>query len=107
MQTPRALIAAQRRKLSSHLEGLQEGNPDSVHDARVVSRRLRELLPLCFDAEQVCEGIRSLGRALGQVRECDVEIQLLNALERMSLRPRCSPSDGSPSPVPGSGTCVA
>lgn len=77
--TPRILLEAERDALEKHLEGIRNADPESVHDARVASRRLRELLPLCLDQRDERHGkVRDLGRRLGMVRDCDVEIDLLN-----------------------------
>ena len=80
--TPRILLAAQRDALEQHFGGIRNADPEAVHDARVASRRMRELLPLCVDQrdERYAE-VRELGRRLGQVRDCDVEIGLLNEFE--------------------------
>ena len=80
--TPRILLAAQRDALEEHFDGIRKADPVAVHDARVASRRMRELLPLCLDQrdERYAE-VRELGRRLGQVRDCDVEIDLLNEFE--------------------------
>jgi len=80
--TPRTLLAAQRDALEEHFDGIRNADPVAVHDARVASRRIRELLLLCLDQrdERYTE-VRELGRRLGQVRDCDVEIDLLHEFE--------------------------
>jgi len=77
--TPRTLLAAQRDALGKHLDGIRHADPESVHDARVASRKMRELLPLYVDQRDERYGeVRDLGRRLGMVRDCDVEIELLD-----------------------------
>ncbi len=77
--TPRTLLAAQRDALGKHLDGIRHADPESVHDARVASRKMRELLPLYLDQRDERYGeVRDLGRGLGMVRDCDVEIELLD-----------------------------
>jgi CHAD domain-containing protein len=69
-----------------HVPGVRDGAPESVHQARVGTRRLRELLPLALDgaapAAATGELIRSMGRSLGAVRELDSLIQLTADLAR-------------------------
>lgn len=80
----RALVAARAEDFFDQLPGIRDGQPDSVHDARVACRRLRELLPLLGDdraashAEHVLVGARD---QLGRVRDLDAMITLLNEKE--------------------------
>jgi CHAD domain-containing protein len=65
---------------------VRDGDPEGVHQARVATRRIRELLPLTAngrdaDAEAVAGGFRSVGRSLGRVRDADVQTALLRSLE--------------------------
>jgi CHAD domain-containing protein len=102
----RALTNEQIRELLGHLAGVRDGRPDSVHRARIATRRLRELLPLltAVDPRQVADTrdlLRKAGRALGRVRELDVMHSLLEqeelrlpavaaatAVARAALRPK-------------------
>jgi CHAD domain-containing protein len=66
------------------LQGLDEGDPHALHQARVASRRLREILPVLQLHPQL---VRRLGRRLrkvtqrlGAVRELDVLSQLVEEL---------------------------
>jgi CHAD domain-containing protein len=69
-------LRAFERQFPRALDGQAEG----VHQARVASRRLRELLPVVvrsFDDEDVRElrrDVRDITRALGPVRELDVAL---------------------------------
>jgi hypothetical protein len=60
-----SLISARADQFFALLPGVRDGLADSIHEARVASRRLRELLPLVGnrdeirDAEQVA---RTAGR---------------------------------------------
>jgi len=79
--SPAALTARQVEVLLSHLPGVRDGAVADVHDARVATRRLRELLPLAAaemraSTRKACELVRDAGRALGTVRELDVLISL-------------------------------
>ena len=82
---PAALAAQQIQILLSHLSGVRDGLPEDVHQARVSSRRLRELLPLAAGDttqpfKQMRELVRDTGRALGVVRELDTLMSLCDRL---------------------------
>ena len=79
--TPRVLIARQLDTLTARLPGVLDGDVDAVHEARVATRRLREVLPLMDGHERTTLALlRSAGRHLGRVRELDVMRGLLDAL---------------------------
>ena len=63
-----------------HLPGACDGDSTSVHQARIATRRLREVLPLMPDVEHVTDTVRAAGRQLGRVRELDVMSALLDSL---------------------------
>ena len=71
---------------SRHAAAALAGDADPLHDARVATRRLRELLPLC--AEEIAGGAaprarrraRRIGRAFGGVREIDVALSLVASM---------------------------
>ncbi len=76
------------RALLRHLRPTAEGAVEPLHQCRVATRRLRELLPLC-DAElgarsaaRARKRVGDLGGALGAVRELDVALGLVDELER-------------------------
>lgn len=76
------------RALLRRLRPTLEGGVEPLHQCRVATRRLRELLPLC-DAElaspiaaRARKRVRELGGALGPVRELDVALGLVDELER-------------------------
>ena len=76
------------RALLRHLRPTTEGAVEPLHQCRVATRRLRELLPLC-DAElgvriasRARKRVRQLGGALGAVRELDVALGLVDEVER-------------------------
>ncbi len=84
--SPRALAAAHLDTLFLHFAGVRDAQPDSVHQARVATRRLREVLPLLADGrtgeiEDTLSLVRSIGRQLGRVRELDVMHELLGREE--------------------------
>ena len=95
-RTPAALLDQQACLLSAQLEGLSDGCVESVHDARIVTRRIRELLALVpaipgrDDEADVAAGYKQLGQALGKVRDTDVQIALLRNLETHA--PQTAPS---------------
>jgi CHAD domain-containing protein len=81
--TPFTGFVNQIRILRSQLPAVRNGDPKGVHDARVASRRIRELLELveARHVEDIQKRIRKMGRALGRVRDVDVRIALLTRLE--------------------------
>lgn len=83
--SPTILTARQIDVLLSHLPGVRDADVDHVHDARVATRRLRELLPLAgvetgSSARKTSELVRDAGRALGTVRELDTLLVLCRDL---------------------------
>lgn len=82
---PDSILRARLDELSNLLPGVRDANVDAVHDARVVTRRLRELLPIrgASDSESAdaLEPLRLAGRAMGNVRELDVLHALLDDLD--------------------------
>jgi CHAD domain-containing protein len=95
-RTPGALLDHQAELLAAQLDGLNDGSVDAVHDARIMTRRIRELLALVppipgRDGESdVASGYKQLGRALGKVRDIDVQIGLVKQLEAHA--PQAAPS---------------
>jgi CHAD domain-containing protein len=85
--TPQALFHAQIHTLREVLPGILDGDGTSIHDARIATRRVRELLPLLGDAkrrkpiEDLQSRFKRLGRSLGRVRDADVILGLLASLE--------------------------
>jgi CHAD domain-containing protein len=81
------------RFISLEAKVLKGDDPDAIHDMRVASRRLQQVLDLIFPKPLPREGrrlrrkIRRCRRALGDVRNCDV---LLQQVERRLARRRSS-----------------
>ena len=72
------------RAVTRSLPAAQRGNADSLHQARVASRRLREALPIVAKGtrgRKLEREERRLTRALGPVRELDVALMMLDELE--------------------------
>jgi CHAD domain-containing protein len=82
---PRALFDEYRDTFFSQLPLVRDGNPDAIHEARIATRQLREILPLLpHDTKQMRASLdvaRTAGRALGRVRELDVLSSLLRKYE--------------------------
>ena len=84
---PVALLHDQVSVLESHLAAVRDGNEEGVHQARVATRRIRELLPLTTDwyrpdaVDALTDAFRQVGRSLGAVRDNDVQSALLRSLE--------------------------
>jgi len=89
-----ALLHSRARALKRHLPTAVAGDADGVHQARVASRRLREVVPVLATglksgkADKAGRKIRRLTRALGKVRELDVTMHLLDGLARSEDVPR-------------------
>jgi CHAD domain-containing protein len=72
---------------------LKGDDPDAIHDMRVASRRLQQVLDLIFpkpvprEARRLRRKIQRCRRALGDLRNCDV---LLQQVEGRLARKRCS-----------------
>jgi CHAD domain-containing protein len=83
--SPSELFIRQRlRAVTRSLPAAQRGNADSLHQARVASRRLREALPVVAKGtrgRKLERTMRRLTRALGPVRELDVALMMLDELE--------------------------
>jgi CHAD domain-containing protein len=85
--TPSSLFHTQSSALERALPAVLNGQADGIHDARIATRRIRELLPLVIgesgaDHDGLRTRFRRLGRSLGRVRDADVRLALLATLER-------------------------
>jgi CHAD domain-containing protein len=93
---PPVLLEQQVVLLSRQLPAVTNGDAEAVHDARIATRRIRELLPLTIEwrrrgtVDDLSKAFRRVGRALGSVRDADVRVQLLTHLE--SRIPTAAPS---------------
>ncbi len=69
--TPALLLDRQASALKTQLNGVYDGDVDAVHDARVATRRIRELLTLIpiipgrEGEEDITAGDKRIGQALG------------------------------------------
>lgn len=81
MTTLAALLKERARDLSRHVAAAIRGENRGVHQGRVASRRLRESLPVAGGpgaaVREARRSFRSVGRALGPVRELDVALDHL------------------------------
>jgi CHAD domain-containing protein len=81
------------RFVSLEAKVLKGDDPDAIHDMRVASRRLQQVLDLIFpkplprEARRLRRKIRRSRRSLGDVRNCDV---LLQQVQARLARQRCS-----------------
>jgi CHAD domain-containing protein len=86
-RTLASLLDEQTSVLRTQLAAVYDGVADAVHDSRVATRRIRELLALVpaipgRDGERdVASDYQKMGRALGKVRDIDVQIALISDLE--------------------------
>ena len=73
------------RFVSLEAKVLKGDDPDAIHDMRVASRRLQQVLDLIFpnplprEARRLRRKIRRCRRALGDVRNCDVLLEHVEA----------------------------
>jgi len=83
-----ALLAASLTQridaLAAHLPAAIAGDERGIHQARVATRRLREILPIVADTRsgrgrRLRRRLKRLTAALGPVRELDVALSLLNS----------------------------
>lgn len=86
--TPYGLFRTQIHTLRDTLPGVLDGAEGSIHDARIATRRIRELLPLLGDPKRrtpsdddLPSRFKRLGRSLGRVRDADARLALLGTLE--------------------------
>ena len=85
--TPHGLFRTQIHTLRDTLPGVLDGLEESIHDARIATRRIRELLPFLGDPkrrkpiEDLYSRFKRVGRSLGRVRDADVGVTLLATLE--------------------------
>jgi CHAD domain-containing protein len=81
----------QLRAFNKHLELAVQGEIEPLHQCRVATRRLREILPLCAmdvpraSTKRVGSQLRRVGRALGGVREIDVALEVVGELEQKQI----------------------
>jgi len=80
------LIRSQLDRFQRALHGVERGDTEAVHKARVATRRLRELLPLMpldsGTAHRLSRRLRTVTQRLGAVREFDVLINLVDELNQ-------------------------
>lgn len=95
--TPATLLDSQASAFRTQLSCVFDGEADAVHAARVATRRIRELLrvfqasPEDFrESADIAGAFAQIGRALGRVRDVDVRIALVKALETHT--PQAAPS---------------
>jgi len=85
--TPIDIFQEQIETIRSHHAGVLDGQRDSIHDARIATRRIREVLPLTHEwqrrdhADDLFSMVKRMGRSLGRVRDADSRIDLLRYLE--------------------------
>jgi CHAD domain-containing protein len=85
--TPFTIFRRQLSDFRSALPGLLDGSAVGIHDARVATRRIREVLPLthAWDRHHLVDDLQTafkrVGRSLGRVRDVDVRVDLLKYIE--------------------------
>src|SRR6476660_7751032 len=80
------LVTRRHDALRAQASDAHEGKVDAVHQARVASRRLREVVPVLgrglddVRLKPLRRDLRDLTRALGPVRELDVALGMVDEL---------------------------
>lgn len=88
--SPQLFVARNLGTLRSQWSGVHDGNIESVHEARVATRRIRAALPLLVQATPADRRLfKYIGRRLGRVRELDVAQGLLAEMERQFPSSAC------------------
>jgi CHAD domain-containing protein len=91
-----SLLDQQAFIFRTQLKDVYEGGVDGIHDARVATRRIRELLALVpvvpgrERKDDASHAYKKIGRALGDVRDIDVQLTLIQNLEDHA--PQSAPS---------------
>jgi CHAD domain-containing protein len=81
--TPAALIQRHLENALAQLPAVFDGDEESIHKARIATRRLREVLPLGGNhSSRAVDLVRDAGRHLGRVRELDAMQTLLASMSR-------------------------
>jgi CHAD domain-containing protein len=86
--TPLSLFHTQIETIRSCVPGVLDGEAGAIHDSRIATRRIRELLPLLTRRDQQLKRtddlhrrFKRLGQSLGRVRDADVRLALFASLE--------------------------
>ena len=85
--TPTTLLLRQIEKFQELLPAVRDGGSTAIHDARVATRRMRELVPLVVgglmpsDTERLDRTLRKATRRLGRARDMEVMLETLADLE--------------------------
>jgi CHAD domain-containing protein len=85
--TPLTIFQQQTEILRAQMPGLFSGSIEAVHDGRIVTRRIRAVLPLMHEwqrrdqAEDMLSFFQGMGRSLGRIRDADVRLELLRYFE--------------------------
>src|SRR5258706_9506602 len=81
--SPQLFVARNLNALRSQWSGVRDGEIESLHEARVATRRIRAALPLLVQATPADRRLfKYISRRLGRVRELDVAQGLLAEMER-------------------------
>lgn len=69
------------RLMRQHWRGVRDGDPESIHQARIATRRARAALKIVDEeGTERLELCRTLGRMLGKVRELDITEEVFRTL---------------------------
>jgi CHAD domain-containing protein len=79
--TPHQFAAENVRLIRQQWRGVRDGDPESIHQARIATRRVRAALNIVDRKEtERVELCRALGRMLGKVRDLDITQEVFQTL---------------------------
>jgi len=88
---PLQFAAQNVRLIRQHWSGVRDGDSESIHQARIATRRARAALRIVDDKESDrLELCRRLGRLLGHVRELDMTQEVFRMLSMRLLPASCA-----------------
>jgi CHAD domain-containing protein len=88
---PLQFAAENVRLIRQHWRGVRDGDAESIHQARVATRRIRAALTIVDGKESDrLELCRALGRMLGKVRELDITQEIFRTLSTRSPAASCA-----------------
>lgn len=86
------ILRSRNEVLRQHAADARRGTVTGVHQARVATRRLREVVPVAavhlehVRRRRLRRALRRMTRALGAVRDCDVALQMVADLRQAAPR---------------------
>ena len=90
LQARHKLLKSRLERFTRMLQGVESGDVRAIHRTRVATRRLRELLPVLEldgkTADKLGKRLRRITRRLGEVRELDVLLAMIDDMRDGNAR---------------------